>query len=103
MSNEMIERVAKAIMIADLKIDASRYPDIELRVIEERTARLGEDYRILARAAIEAMKEPTPSMIKVGVEIALETSIHSGITWGAYVADKHRKMIDAALSEGEGS
>lgn len=52
-----------------------------------------------ARAAIAAMREPTPDMVKAGVDMALSTAIGGDYKWPDYVADKHRAMIDAALKE----
>jgi len=52
----------------------------------------------LARVAIEAMREPTRGMVDSGVAFALCVTINRTYRWSDYVADKHRAMIDAALT-----
>jgi hypothetical protein len=58
--------------------------------LRDNLAATYEDY---ARAAIAAMREPTPAMIKAGWE-----KLAGG---GHTLADIWRAMIDAALAEGE--
>jgi hypothetical protein len=51
---------------------------------------LAATYEDYARAAVKAMREPTPAMVKAGWEMG-----------GSPRADIWRAMIDAALAEGE--
>jgi len=51
-----------------------------------------------ARAAIEAMREPTDAMVDSGVAFALQASVHGFGGWSNYIAEKHRAMIDAELA-----
>lgn len=53
-----------------------------------------------ARAAIEALREPTPEMVAVAVKDALEgPGVHAHRTWPNAVAARWQMMIDAALGE----
>jgi len=52
MAGEMIERVAKAIAEAPLK----------------QSDTIDQDYATMARAALEAMREPTEEMMKAGLQ-----------------------------------
>jgi hypothetical protein len=95
MSESMIERVA-------LAIERTMFADHELPCDPD----LHKKYRGTARAAIEAMREPTTAMIDSGVAFALNVSLGGDYKWSDYVADKHRAMIAAALSsekEGKGT
>lgn len=74
----MIERVAKALW-------ADRHPDDEWTAEDER------DYLGHARAAIEAMREPTQKMVEA--LIAQFGYMPSATFW----ADVHNVAIDAAL------
>jgi hypothetical protein len=76
----MIERVARAIQ-AEAGWDNIDVGD-----------RLRADYLAFARAAIEAMREPTEAMIKEGAYGSGEDS--AGVACGAWKA-----MIDIALDE----
>lgn len=55
---------------------------------------------MMAKVVIEAMRTPSPEMVKAGVDYALSTSI-SGDSggWPGYISRKHEIMIDAALNE----
>jgi hypothetical protein len=79
----MVERVAKAIYEA-----SSEAPD---GVWEEAPEGWRVEYRGMAREAIEAMREPTDEMIKVGVQT------HEGVTYSGIPS--WQAMIDAALAE----
>lgn len=86
--SEMIERVARAMAFADLGTDTWDVKSEE----DDGCGYLGkEDFRVMARAAIEAMREPTMAMIDAGdaedVHCLAQASVH-------YTA-----MIDAALKE----
>ena len=110
--SEMIERVAEALM-------KERHPDAPLTYAEVVLAvSLGSDPTVLegfrrdARAAIEAMREPTEAMVWAGVE--LEYAIQDGlenyvagesVDWdeGMRMQACFTTMIDAALSVSDGS
>lgn len=81
----MIERVARAMVVADSGPEGSTLFDIHW---EE----FGEGYMAGARAAIEAMREPTDEMIEAGV-----TAEH-GKTLGTRVTFEYQAMINAALT-----
>lgn len=83
---EMIERVARAICLAD----GAEEDGIQLVP--------GETYRDYARAAIEAMREPTRHMAHVGgVTVQDETMATDGLS--QHIAcEAWREMIDAALN-----
>jgi hypothetical protein len=53
----------------------------------------------VARAAIEAMREPTPAMIDRFVSRALQVSLGGGYTWSDYARDQWATMITAALED----
>lgn len=90
----MIEKVAR-------KMDpmAAKIADLLISKGMGRSDVLGILPMEKARAAIEAMREPTDAMIDSGVAFALNVSISRGYAWSEYVADKHQRMIDAALNE----
>ncbi len=92
--SEMIERVARAMLAAD-------YPDDVGGELEYLWwDRHGETYLRYARAAIEAMREPTEAMTFAGHD-PLETSV--GLSNGELYFDAEgpaqtfTAMIDAAL------
>ena len=68
----MIERVARALLD------------------EDRSAFTSDYYQRMARAAIAAMREPTPAMLHAGVDFR-ERNARTERIWQA--------MIDAALNE----
>lgn len=77
--NDMVERVALALWLDE-------FPDCIWESCPERTR---EDYRGHARAAIEAMREPTEGMLNAS-RAAAEFIV---------VGQEYREMIEAALSE----
>jgi hypothetical protein len=77
MTEKMVERVARAIMIG-LKPDMERYRGST------------NDYRRAARAAITVMLDPTQAMADAGVDA-------SAIAKGRDCLDIWRAMIEAAL------
>ena len=72
MPDSMIERVARALLVAD------------------RSAITPDYYQRMARAAIEAMREPTEAMLDAGVNFR-ERNARTEQIWQA--------MIDEALKE----
>lgn len=84
----MIERVARAMARAN-------YPAATDNDIDE----MWEGWVKEARAAIAAMREPTPAMIDRFVSRALQVQIGGGYTWSDYARDQWQTMIDAALQE----
>ena len=72
MTDSMIERVARALLVAD------------------RSAITPDYYQRMARAAIEAMREPTEAMLDAGVNFR-ERNARTEQIWQA--------MIDEALKE----
>jgi hypothetical protein len=78
--SEMVERVAKALNEISLEF-------------QEETAEL------YARAAIEAMREPTPAMMKFGAEDCGTTDLASTEDFEFHYGEVWRSMIDAALNE----
>lgn len=81
--SEMVERVARAIALAQLDNDTRA-------VVDPNTWPVAESYCDMARAAIEAMREPTVQMCR-------------DAAWDDWGPDEcrlcWRSMIDAALSE----
>ena len=82
--SEMIERVARAIALAQLDNDTRA-------AVDPNTWPVAESYCDMARAAIEAMREPTAEM--------LQPCMAGGKSYLVPVMEIWPKMIDAALSE----
>lgn len=109
MPTSMIERVAAALWFDH--VDQHGYPNglptwDELTTCPELDrAGVAETFRSYARAAIEAMREPTEAMVEAGRQAPCETG---GIVYsrGPEVASIYRAMLDAALTkthdQGEG-
>jgi len=85
MTESMVTRVAKAIHESCSRQDVMGYLDAKI------------DAAILARAAIEAMREQTPAMDAAGYEAYPGSLIKDGVDH----LDIYRAMIDAALEEGK--
>lgn len=85
--SEMIERVAIAIRVARMG------PEREWHTINEE---LREEYRRYARAAIEAMREPSSSMLKAAFVAMNETP---GGEWRRMKAENlsPREIFDAKM------
>lgn len=83
--SEMIERVAVAVRTA--------FTDAELNNPRISFEELTD---ILARAAIEAMREPTETMILPGYDALMEWDARTGEDNG--IADIWSAMVDSALS-----
>ena len=82
--SEMIEKVARALLMENR-------PDYTPKQIEHGWFQ----YRFDARAAIEAMREPTNEMAEVGMEARWQSPIRDANN----VREIWSAMIDAALSE----
>jgi len=88
--NEMIERVARALYAADgLKHAAV---NVSLEESWEMSPRYHEQYRLKAKVAIKAMREPTEAMLNAGL-----SPTWKWIDEGA--DDVWIRMIDAALAD----
>jgi len=90
---DMIERVARAILSGHNWAAGDLAPN----GFDEMTAHWQEAYRAMARAAIEAMREPTPEMVADGVKAAWREPNPPQIVEDQ-VRKIHRAMIAAALS-----
>lgn len=88
--SEMIERVARA-----LHAHEDSWNDIDWEYLPAGTRTL---FSAQARAAIEAMREPSEAMLDCGVAFALQASVAGFGGWTKYITAKHQAMIDAALS-----
>lgn len=86
--SEMVERVKAAIRGADLQSMTER-TRMSREEIEKMLAECEADYEAMARAAIEAMEEPTDAMADAG-----EAS-----NFGEPATAAWRAMIDKALSD----
>jgi hypothetical protein len=91
---EMVERVARAICKAD-----GRDPDSDF-TSGNATFPAWQAYQSRARAAIEAMREPTEAMIEAGglSDAARPYDGPEGEGCQFYPAIAYRAMIDAALA-----
>lgn len=78
---DMIERVARALVTCEAW--SSFWSD--------------DDARILARAAIAAMREPTKAMVEAGASDVIQSPCNTSYE---IATDAYRVMIDAALAEG---
>jgi len=109
--NDMIEKVANSIAVADLNASAKSMPDVPMETMAEYVRLAVEEghYQAMARAAIEAMREPTEAMQNAAIaKIGHEVDWVSGLFGGAYdagahvLSDGYSAMIDAALNGKEG-
>jgi hypothetical protein len=87
MTDSMVERVAKAVALRDAEWFADKYPDVSREEIDAGIADLKDNFVALARAAIEAMREPGLAIRK------LTTFEFAEIEWP--------RLIDAALSQAQ--
>lgn len=83
----MVERVARALCERD-------YPDLDWGYITES---FRDEYRAVARTAIEAMREPTEGMVEAYSQACERVGFRLYIT----AKDALGPMITAALSEGD--
>lgn len=79
MPNEMIERVAASLHVEGLMVPYAGLPEI-----------MKDKYRMMAKRAIEAMREPTDEMLK---------AFYGDMPCEQWLGNDWRDMIDAALKE----
>ncbi|MGN7750577.1 hypothetical protein [Sinorhizobium sp. 22678] len=91
----MVERVARAIGVADLNASAKSMPNVPMETMAEYAKHAADEghYEAMARAAIEAMKPTSNAMDVAGVIYLREN--HSDAS-GCF-----EEMIQAALKEAE--
>lgn len=82
----MVERVTREILEADILWWHTRHPEVSEDEIREIAYEVQDNYIAVARAAIKAMREPTYKMTS-----AIPKQADASEAWEA--------MIDAALSE----
>lgn len=92
----MVERVAMALFARDVAILARRR---EPAGTWEENAERQPEYRAGARAAIEAMREPSGWMVTAGSNAEIDTWNGRGKTFADDPSPIYRAMIDAALAE----
>lgn len=85
---DMTEQVARALCMAD------GHPED----LQFEGQPIWASYSDTARVAIKAMREATTAMIDCGVAFALKAGDQGFPGWSKYIAEKHRVMIDAALT-----
>lgn len=100
----MVEKVANAIAVADLNASAMSLPYVSMEAMSEYVRLAVEDghYKAMARAAIEAIREPTDAMLDDGRDRA-----NDYLDCGCYASQETagecwKAMIDAALNGKEG-
>lgn len=95
--SEMVERVARALAAAEFY----QFPETD-KFIEANwhqfAPELAERYRIRARAAIAAMREPTEVMVEAGYQPSGFEPSDVGVSHED-ASDLYQAMIDAALAE----
>jgi hypothetical protein len=102
MSSEMVERVARALALASLDEETRETVNLDAHM-----ARVRNHYQYLARAAIEAMREPTDEMANKAIEASYGITRERAVAIGK--ADKwdgrrqdlindYQIFINAALS-----
>lgn len=92
--DDMVEKVARA--ICDAGQGQWRKPPYN----ELHTDALNNHWRHKARAAIEAMREPSEAMVKAGYDAFMAWDARTGDDLGMEII--WRAMIDAALSDTKG-
>ncbi len=85
----MVERVARAIAVCPTAYD------VNTRVWETEVQAFREECLALARAALEALRDPTDGMIAA----ATRASAAAGHVYAEYCPLIWRAMIDAALAD----
>lgn len=99
-TTEMVERVARAVgaaLVREWRKTDPTAPDWNGWPAGER-----DNIRLLARAAIEAMREPTDAMIEAGaprVAAMFSELAASKTASGAHAISAYRHMISAALGD----
>lgn len=87
--NEMVDRVARALAANPALGDYDEVPVDEV-FSRPRYAHLKQMYERQARAAIQAMRDPTEVMVRKGED---------AMPFGGPMRQGYRAMIDAALEE----
>jgi len=106
----MIERIAKAISDAidptsgdPIGVTFHHSEFVEGETIQEQLEQVKSICLAAARAAIEAMRNPTAEMVEAGLSAVSDVTVREpkGTAWDALRF--HRAMIDAALSQSPSS
>lgn len=95
----MVERVARAIFEADIASTQKDFPNTPETILRIAGEALFKDHHIpMARAAIEAMREPSIFMLRRADNAIISDERFES---GPYESDKFtwETMIDAALNE----
>lgn len=91
MSSEMVERVARAIAWAEL-------PDYAKAVTTQDGMYVDPSYSLIARAAIEAMREPTDEMLIAGTPWYHDNWRKAHVREDTSMEAIWQAMLDAALT-----
>lgn len=91
--NDMIERVAEALWSADAERCHSKRREPWSDVSES----VKDDWRFNARAAIQAMREPTDEMVSSGQSAG--QSVQPTYLTAESTIERWQAMVDTALSE----
>ena len=115
--SEMIERVAKAIEQAPIRLAGelngkevwlTLYHYIEDGLDDEDFEAFNADnvdeiftaiVKHLTDAALKAIKDPTEGQVKAGVTFAQGVSLSGEYTWPEYIEDLFKVMMDASVEE----
>jgi hypothetical protein len=98
--NELVERVARAIHGVDRSIMAAGGAGGTLTEWETESESARRLYRLHAKAAIAAMREPTEAMVRAGLRSDAANCLSShGPSARAGRLDVWRAMIDVALKD----
>ena len=94
---DMIAKVARAVATADWRAEIEEWAEPERWLVAADAYDLTNNngrfrYDLIARAAIEAMREPTETMLKAGDLPGWDDSVSIGLSGEVWQA-----MIDAAL------
>ncbi len=92
----MVERVARALYA--IRMELAEGANLPQYTWETERNPYREHCLREARAAIEAMREPTPEMVRTTVDFMFTVSLGGNYRWTDYARDVHCCMIDAALT-----
>lgn len=97
--SEMIERVARAMCLFDSTSVLAVRQGEPVEIVSQRRWEGDSDFYLeSARAAIEAMREPTVRMIGAGWDEITARNSSDDLTFPEAVTDIWEAMIDAALT-----